>query len=158
MRCSNVIDSDSNGWSRFAWMIALCRALIRPTLCRRRSVWARRAHSAMMTNCERRRRSFSGRLRQLSRAGRRYSGGHCFGTSASPPDGETSCASCHRLEDYGTDRRVVSRRATGTITKRNSKLCSTPCVSHPSGGPGTGRSGAEQAERSITGSMGLGVA
>jgi cytochrome c peroxidase len=70
-------------------------------------------------------------------------------------DGKTSCASCHRLEDYGGDRRVVSRRATGKMTKRNSQTVFNSMRQPSLRWTGNRKSGAEQAERSITGSMGL---
>lgn len=70
-------------------------------------------------------------------------------------DGKTSCASCHRVEDYGGDRRVVSRRATGKMTKRNSQTVFNSMLQPSLRWTGNRKSGAEQAERSITGSMGL---
>jgi cytochrome c peroxidase len=70
-------------------------------------------------------------------------------------DGKTSCASCHRGEDYGADRRVVSRRATGKMTKRNSQTVFNAMHQPSLRWTGNRKSGAEQAERSVTGSMGL---
>jgi cytochrome c peroxidase len=70
-------------------------------------------------------------------------------------DGKTSCASCHRREDYGGDRRVVSRRATGEMTKRNSQTVFNAMLQPSLRWTGNRKTGAEQAERSITGSMGL---
>lgn len=70
-------------------------------------------------------------------------------------DGKTSCASCHRLKDYGADRQVVSRRATGKMTKRNSQTVFNATRQPTLRWTGNRKSGAEQAERSLTGSMGL---
>mgnify|MGYP001825162169 CR=1 FL=1 len=70
-------------------------------------------------------------------------------------DGKTSCASCHRVEDYGADRRVVSRRATGKMTSRNSQTVFNATRQPTLRWTGNRKSGAEQAERSLTGSMGL---
>jgi cytochrome c peroxidase len=70
-------------------------------------------------------------------------------------DGRTSCATCHNREDYGGDRRVVSRRATGKMTKRNSQTVFNSMLQPSLRWTGNRKSGAEQAERSITGSMGL---
>ncbi len=70
-------------------------------------------------------------------------------------DGNTSCASCHRTEDYGADRRVFSRRATGELTKRNSQTVFNATQQPTLRWTGNRKSGAEQAERSLTGSMGL---
>lgn len=70
-------------------------------------------------------------------------------------DGKTACASCHRREDYGADRRTFSRKATGKMTKRNSQTVFNATRQPSLWWTGNRKSGAEQAERSVTGSMGL---
>jgi cytochrome c peroxidase len=70
-------------------------------------------------------------------------------------DGKTACASCHAAHDWGADRRAASIDARGKPTKRNS-----PTVFNSLRQPmlrwlGDRRSGSEQAEGSITGSMGF---
>jgi len=68
-------------------------------------------------------------------------------------DGKTACASCHL--DHGADRRVASIDAKGLPTSRHS-----PTVFNSMGQPslrwlGDRKSGADQAEGSMTGSMGF---
>jgi cytochrome c peroxidase len=68
-------------------------------------------------------------------------------------DGKTACASCHM--DHGADRRIASIDAKGLPTSRHS-----PTVFNSMGQPalrwlGDRKTGAEQAEGSITGSMGF---
>ncbi|GIL05690.1 MAG: cytochrome-c peroxidase [Betaproteobacteria bacterium] len=70
-------------------------------------------------------------------------------------DGKTACASCHSAYDWGADRRSASIDARGNPTRRNS-----PTVFNALRQPmlrwlGDRGSGAEQAEGSITGSMGF---
>ncbi len=70
-------------------------------------------------------------------------------------DGKTACASCHLREDQGADRRTFSTDAKGKLTKRNSQT-----VFNSTGQPslrwtGNRKSAAEQAEKSLTGSMGF---
>lgn len=70
-------------------------------------------------------------------------------------DGKTSCASCHLARDWGADRRRFSADARGVPTSRHS-----PTVFNSMGQPslrwlGDRKSGADQAEGSITGSMGF---
>ena len=70
-------------------------------------------------------------------------------------DGKTACASCHPAEDFGADRRRGSVDARGDVTSRNS-----PTVFNAMPLPGLRwlsdrKTGAEQAEGSMTGSMGF---
>ena len=70
-------------------------------------------------------------------------------------DGKTACASCHPAEDAGADRRRASIDARGKPTSRQS-----PTVFNSISQPmlrwlGDRRSGADQAEGSIAGSMGF---
>jgi cytochrome c peroxidase len=70
-------------------------------------------------------------------------------------DGKTACASCHPAEDFGADRRRGSVDARGDVTPRNS-----PTIFNSMPLPGLRwlsdrKNGAEQAESSMTGSMGF---
>ena len=71
-------------------------------------------------------------------------------------DGKTACASCHFARDWGADRRRFSPDARGALTSRHS-----PTVFNAMNQPllrwlGDRKSGADQAESSLTGSMGFG--
>jgi cytochrome c peroxidase len=70
-------------------------------------------------------------------------------------DGKTSCGSCHHARDWGADRRAFSPDARAKLTSRHS-----PTVFNSMGQPslrwlGDRKTGAEQAEGSLTGSMGF---
>jgi cytochrome c peroxidase len=70
-------------------------------------------------------------------------------------DGKTACASCHPIDDYGADRRRLSVDARGDHTSRHS-----PTIFNSIGLPslrwlGDRKDFAEQAEGSMTGSMGF---
>src|SRR5688572_14581614 len=70
-------------------------------------------------------------------------------------DGKTACASCHAAEDHGADRRRFSPDARAKPTSRHS-----PTVFNSMGQPsmrwlGDRKTGAEQAEGSLTGSLGF---
>src|SRR5438105_361546 len=70
-------------------------------------------------------------------------------------DGKTACASCHFARDWGADRRSFSIDARGAATSRHS-----PTIFNSMGQPtlrwlGDRKSGADQAEGSMTGSMGF---
>jgi cytochrome c peroxidase len=70
-------------------------------------------------------------------------------------DGKTACASCHAAGDWGADRRPLSIDARGEATSRHS-----PTVFNSMSQPalrwlGDRRTGADQAEGSLTGSMGF---
>src|SRR4051812_15815727 len=71
-------------------------------------------------------------------------------------DGATACASCHPAGDWGADRRTFSPDARGALTSRHS-----PTVFNSMSQPGLRwladrKNGADQAESSLTGSMGFG--
>jgi len=70
-------------------------------------------------------------------------------------DGKTACASCHFARDWSADRRPFSPDARGALTSRHS-----PPVFNAMGQPtmrwlGDRKTGAEQAEGSLTGSLGF---
>lgn len=72
-------------------------------------------------------------------------------------DGRTSCGSCHFARDWGADRRSFSPDARGALTSRHS-----PTVFNSMGQRQPGlrwladrKTGAEQAEGSLTGSLGF---
>jgi cytochrome c peroxidase len=70
-------------------------------------------------------------------------------------DGKTACASCHFAQDWGADRRRFSPDARGKPTSRHS-----PTIFNAMSQPmlrwlGDRKSGAEQAEGSMVGSMGF---
>jgi cytochrome c peroxidase len=70
-------------------------------------------------------------------------------------DGKTSCGSCHFARDWGADRRRFSPDARGALTSRHS-----PTIFNSIGQPGLRwlsdrKTGADQAEGSLTGSLGF---
>jgi cytochrome c peroxidase len=70
-------------------------------------------------------------------------------------DGKTACASCHEARDWGADRRKFSLDAQGKLTSRHS-----PTVFNSMSQPGLRwlsdrKTGAIQAEGSLTGSLGF---
>ena len=70
-------------------------------------------------------------------------------------DGKTACASCHFVRDWGADHRRFSPDARGALTSRHS-----PTVFNSMSQPmlrwlGDRKTGADQAEGSLTGSMGF---
>ncbi|HUL92342.1 MAG TPA: cytochrome c peroxidase [Burkholderiales bacterium] len=70
-------------------------------------------------------------------------------------DGKTACASCHAAGDWGADRRALSIDARAEATSRHS-----PTVFNSMSQPalrwlGDRKTGADQAEGSLTGSMGF---
>jgi len=70
-------------------------------------------------------------------------------------DGKTACASCHPARDWGADRRRFSPDARGALTSRHS-----PTVFNSMNQPALRwlsdrKSGADQAEGSLTGSLGF---
>jgi cytochrome c peroxidase len=70
-------------------------------------------------------------------------------------DGKTACASCHFARDWGADRRRFSPDARGALTSRHS-----PTIFNSMNQPmlrwlGDRKTGADQAESSLTGSMGF---
>lgn len=70
-------------------------------------------------------------------------------------DGKTACASCHLVEDWGADRRQFSPDAKGKLTARNSQTIFNAVLQPTLRWNGDRNSGAQQAEKSLTGSMGL---
>lgn len=70
-------------------------------------------------------------------------------------DGKTACASCHVASDYGADRRTFSPDAKGKTTTRNAQTVFNAVLQPSLRWTGDRKSGAQQAERSLTGSMGL---
>jgi len=70
-------------------------------------------------------------------------------------DGRTACASCHFARDWGADRRPFSPDAKGSLSSRNS-----PTVFNSTSQPmirwlGDRKDAADQAEGSLTGSLGF---
>ena len=70
-------------------------------------------------------------------------------------DGKTSCASCHLPSDWGADRRTASRRATGSLTKRNSQTVFNAMGQSGLRWTADRKTGAIQAQGSLTGSLGM---
>jgi cytochrome c peroxidase len=70
-------------------------------------------------------------------------------------DGKTACASCHLAGDWGADRRRFSPDAKGKNTARNSQTLFNAVLQPRLRWTGDRNSGAHQAEKSLTGSMGF---
>jgi cytochrome c peroxidase len=70
-------------------------------------------------------------------------------------DGKTSCASCHARADWSSDSRPLSINAKGQPTTMHSQTMFMAQDQFALRWYGDRRDGAHQAERSITGSMGL---
>ncbi len=70
-------------------------------------------------------------------------------------DVNTACASCHPVSDWGADRRRFSRDARGNLTGRNSQTIFNSMTQSTLRWTGDRKSGAHQAEGSMTGSMGF---
>jgi len=70
-------------------------------------------------------------------------------------DGRTACASCHHAADWGADRRPFSPDARRKLTSRNSQTVFNSMLQPSLRWTGDRKSGAHQAERSLTGSMGF---
>lgn len=70
-------------------------------------------------------------------------------------DGQTACASCHHAADGGADRRPFSPDARGKLTSRTSQTVFNAMLQPALRWTGDRKSGAHQAERSLTGSMGF---
>ena len=78
-----------------------------------------------------------------------------FWDTRASADGKTACASCHFARDWGADRRRFSPDARGELTSRHS-----PTVFNSMNQPGLRwlsdrKTGADQAESSLTGSLGF---
>lgn len=69
--------------------------------------------------------------------------------------GSTACASCHAAADWGADHRRFSPDARGKLTARNSQTVFNALLQPSLRWTGDRRSGAHQAEKSLTGSMGF---
>lgn len=69
--------------------------------------------------------------------------------------GNTACASCHLAEDWGADRRTFSVDAKGKYTGRNAQTVFNATLQPSLRWTGDRKSAAHQAQRSLTGSMGL---
>lgn len=70
-------------------------------------------------------------------------------------DGKTACASCHARDDWSSDRRPLSVNAKGQLTTLHSQPMFMAQDQVALRWYGDRRDGVHQAERSITGSMGL---
>jgi cytochrome c peroxidase len=70
-------------------------------------------------------------------------------------NGEIACASCHTVAAWGADARPTSRDARGRQTQRNSQTVFLALLQPKLRWTGDRVSGADQAERSLTGSMGF---
>ncbi len=70
-------------------------------------------------------------------------------------DGKTACASCHAREDWSSDRRPLSINARGQATTLHSQPMFMAQDQTSLRWYGDRKDGANQAERSITGSMGF---
>jgi cytochrome c peroxidase len=70
-------------------------------------------------------------------------------------DGKTSCASCHHARDWGADRRRFPRDARGVLTSRHAPTVFNSMAQPSLRWLGDRKTGADQAESSMTGSMGF---
>ena len=70
-------------------------------------------------------------------------------------DGKTACASCHPARDWGADQRRFSVDARGELTSRHSPTVFNSLMQPTLRWLGDRKDGADQAEGSITGSMGF---
>ncbi len=70
-------------------------------------------------------------------------------------DGRTACASCHPASDWGADRRPASIDARGAPTSRHSPTIFNSMTQPSLRWLGDRKDGADQAEGSMTGSMGF---
>jgi cytochrome c peroxidase len=70
-------------------------------------------------------------------------------------DGKTSCGSCHEARDWGADRRRYSPDARGALTSRHSPTVFNSMTQPTLRWLGDRKTGADQAEGSMTGSMGF---
>ena len=70
-------------------------------------------------------------------------------------DGKTSCGSCHFARDWGADRRAFSPDARGALTSRHSPTIFNSMAQPAMRWLADRKTGAEQAEGSLTGSLGF---
>lgn len=85
-------------------------------------------------------------------------GRHLFWDSRLSSDGKTACASCHSTAAWGADARRFSPDARGKNTSRNSQTVFNALLQPALRWTGDRRSGAHQAEKSLTGSLGFATA
>jgi len=78
-----------------------------------------------------------------------------FWDTRASADGKTACASCHPARDWGADRRRFSPDARGAPTSRHSPTVFNSMTQPMLRWLGDRKSGADQAESSLTGSMGF---
>lgn len=70
-------------------------------------------------------------------------------------NGKIACASCHLVADWGADRRQFSLDAKEKLTSRNSQTIFNATMQPALRWASDRKSGADQAEKSLTGSMGF---
>jgi len=70
-------------------------------------------------------------------------------------NGQVACASCHTVEDWGADRRPQSLDARNKLTARHSQTVFNSMLQPTLRWVGDRPSGQQQAEKSLTGSMGF---
>jgi cytochrome c peroxidase len=71
-------------------------------------------------------------------------------------DGKTACASCHPANDWGADRRRFSPDARGALTSRHSPTVFNAATQPMTRWLADRKDAADQAESSLTGSLGFG--
>jgi cytochrome c peroxidase len=82
-------------------------------------------------------------------------GRHLFWDTRLSANGKMACASCHAANTWGADSERYSQDAKGKLTKRNSQTVFNSMLQPHLRWTGDRKSGAHQAEKSLTGSMGF---
>lgn len=82
-------------------------------------------------------------------------GRHLFWDSRLSANGKVACASCHAAQNWGADSEPFSLDAKGKRTKRHSQTVLNALLQPKLRWTGDRESGAHQAEKSLTGSMGF---
>jgi cytochrome c peroxidase len=82
-------------------------------------------------------------------------GRELFWDTRASADGKTACASCHFARDWSADRRAFSPDARGALTSRHSPPVFNSMAQPTIRWLGDRKSGADQAEGSLTGSLGF---
>jgi cytochrome c peroxidase len=82
-------------------------------------------------------------------------GRHLFWDERLSANGKIACASCHAASSWGADAERFSLDAKGKLTKRNSQTVFNSMLQSHLRWTGDRKSGAHQAEKSLTGSMGF---
>ncbi len=82
-------------------------------------------------------------------------GRHLFWDERLSANGKVACASCHAANTWGADSERYSQDAKGKLTKRNSQTVFNSMLQPYLRWTGDRKSGAHQAEKSLTGSMGF---